>query len=286
MNCGVARRSFCLMVAGFAVGVRASAASLVLSDDDQLIGWTERFASQVDRRLDVPPAALVVYADLAERALAQAGLQAVLQAASQAGLSQAFVVVDRNPQVQAALVMVRTARGAWHALGATAVSTGKPGRFEHFITPLGVFAHSLDNPDFRAEGSFNKNHIRGYGLRGRRVFDFGWQDAERGWGRGGVSQMRLQMHATDPTVLEPRLGQVASEGCIRISATLNVFLDTHGVLDADYEAAAAAGAKLWILKPQRQTVPWPGRYMVIVDTQAAERPVWSPIPAVQPKAFT
>lgn len=176
------------------------------------------------------------------------------------------------------MVLVRTRAGGWHWLGATAVSTGKAGTFEHFFTPLGVFAHTLDNPDFRAEGTFNKNHIRGYGLRGRRVFDFGWQLAERGWGNGGMSKMRLQMHATDPKVLEPRLGRVASEGCIRIPATLNVFLDLHGVLDADYEAAVVRGEKLWILKAHRQTVPWPGRTMVIVDSQAAERPAWASLP--------
>ena len=90
--------------------------------------------------------------------------------------------------------------------------------------------------------------------------------------------MRLQMHATDPRVLEPRLGRIASEGCIRIPATLNAFLDVHGVLDADYEAAVADGEKLWILRASRQTIPWPGPNLVIVDSQATERPFWSPLP--------
>jgi len=58
----------------------------------------------------------------------------------------------------------------------------------------------------------------------------------------------------------------------------NVFLDVHGVLDADYEAAVANGEKLWILQAHRMTIPWPGRKMVIVDSQAAERPAWSPLP--------
>ena len=48
---------------------------------------------------------------------------------------------------------------------------------------------------------------------------------ERGWGAGGKSIMRLQMHVTDPDVLERRLGERASNGCIRISATLNRFID-------------------------------------------------------------
>jgi hypothetical protein len=234
--------------------------------------WQGRFDREVDRRLDVPTADQKVYLELLQLSLTGAGITDVA--------AQAFVLVDRSPQVQAAFLIVKTSAGGWFWLGASPVSTGKVGTFEHFTTPLGVFTHSLDNPDFRSEGTFNKNHIRGYGLRGRRVFDFGWQTAERGWGQGGTSQMRLQMHATDPTLLAPRLGQVASEGCIRIPGTLNAFIDKHGVLDAAYEAALADGQKLWIIQPGRPIVPWPGRYMVIVDSQTTERPAWSPIPEV------
>ena len=256
---------------------QAAGDDVVETSAESVALWSRHFASVVDRRLDVPPADQARYLALVERTLVEAA--PAVQLPLQAQPAQAFVVVDRSAQVQAAMVIVRNAAGGWHWLGATAVSTGKVGTFEHFLTPLGVFAHTLDNPDYRAEGTFNKNRIRGYGLRGRRVFDFGWQEAERGWGGGGRSPMRLQMHATDPRVLEPRLGRVASEGCIRIPATLNVFLDLHGVLDADYEAAVAAGRTLWVLNAERQPVPWPGRYMVIVDTQAAERPPWSPLPS-------
>jgi hypothetical protein len=261
---------FCLCAGSAVLGFSSAAPLPLAAADEALAGWSEQFAREVDHRLDVPAADQQRYILLLQQALADASLGAVV--------GQSVVLVDRSPQVQAAMVLVRTQAGGWHWLGATAVSTGKTGTFEHFLTPLGVFAHTLDNPDFRAEGTFNKNHIRGYGLRGRRVFDFGWQLAERGWGNGGRSKMRLQMHATDPRVLEPRLGRVASEGCIRIPATLNVFLDVHGVLDADYEAAAASGQSLWILKASRQTMPWPGRHMVIVDSQATERPPWSPLP--------
>ena len=242
--------------------------------DEAIAAWRERFAREVDRRLDVPPDDQQRYIALLEQALAAAEPGELA--------SQTFVLVDRSAKVQAAMVIVRTPAPAWHWVGAAAVSTGKTGRYDHFLTPLGVFPHTLGNPDFRAEGTFNKNHIRGYGLRGRRVFDFGWQLAERGWGKGGISQMRLQMHATDPTVLEPRLGGVASEGCIRIPATLNVFLDVHGILDADYEQALTDGDLLWIIKPGRPVIPWPGRYMVIVDSLAADRPLWSPAPGAKP----
>lgn len=273
------KRTWCLWALALMTACAAQAVTLADADpgDDVMAGWRAQFGREVDHRLDVPLADRQRYLVLLQQALAEARLTDPV--------AQAFLLVDRSPQVQAAMVMVRTPTGGWHWLGATAVSTGKTGTFEHFLTPLGVFAHTLENPDFRAMGTFNKNHIRGYGLRGKRVFDFGWQSAERGWGRGGRSLMRLQMHATDPQVLEPRLGNVASEGCIRIPGTLNVFLDAHGVLDLDYEAAMAAGQKLWVLKPQRPTVPWPGRYMVIVDSQTLERPPWSPGP-VLPGAVT
>lgn len=231
--------------------------------------WTARFEREVDHRLTVPPEDQARYTTLLKQALADAKLDAP---------AQVVLLIDRSPQVQAALIVMHTGGDDWLLIGATAVSTGKVGTYDHFLTPLGVFPHTLDNRDFRAEGTLNENHIRGYGKRGMRVFDFGWQQAERGWGSGAVSQMRLQMHATDPNVLEARLGNVASEGCIRIPATLNLFLDTHGFLDAAYEDAVAEGNDLWVLKPDRQTIAQPGQYMVIVDSMSTARPAWSPAP--------
>jgi hypothetical protein len=238
-----------------------------------LQAWSAQFARAVDHLLQPPP-------DVQQRYLAL--LQQALDTAQVDDRSpQAYVLVDRSPQVQAAWLVVRIADGSLHALGSTAVSTGKPGSYEHFVTPLGVFAHTMDNPDFRAEGTFNQNRIRGYGLRGLRVFDLGWQQAERGWGDGGSSSMRLQMHATDPAVLEGRLGTIQSEGCVRIPTRLNRFLDQHGVLDRDYEAALAAGDKLWLLPPGRPLLPWIGRYLVVVDSGTLQRPAWAPLPLSQ-----
>ncbi len=235
--------------------------------------WRERFEAEVERRLDVLPANRQWYILQLQKALTDAGRDTPG--------AQSYVLVDRAEHVQAAMVIVRTPARTWQWLGAAPVSTGKVGKYEHFLTPLGVFAHSLDNPDYRSLGTYNGNHIRGYGARGMRVFDFGWQLAERGWGEGGESRMRLQMHATDPRVLEPRLGRVASEGCIRIPASLNVFLDRHGILDADYEAAEAGGQRLWVLKHDRRTIPWPGRYLVIIDSRTSGRPAWSPLPGAK-----
>jgi hypothetical protein len=260
-----------LFVWGLMLSVELALADRFNPVDETLSYWSDRFALEVDHRLDVPPVDQDLYISLLLQTLAEAKLVGLA--------AQAFVVVDRNPKIQAAFVVLLTTSGQWHWVGATAVSTGKTGTFEHFLTPSGVFAHSLDNPDYRSEGTYNNNHIRGYGLRDLRVFDFGWQIAQRGWGVGGTSQMRLEMHATDPQVLEPKLGQVASEGCIRIPATLNRFLDRYGLLDADYEAARARGEEFWVLKHDRQVIAWPGRYMVIIDSKAVERPLWSPLPA-------
>jgi hypothetical protein len=90
--------------------------------------------------------------------------------------------------------------------------------------------------------------------------------------------MRFQMHATDPDRLEPLLGIRHSKGCVRIPASLNVFIDHYGILDADYEATVEAGKPLWVLHGDRVVTPWAGRYLVVVDSERKARPVWSPSP--------
>jgi hypothetical protein len=229
----MSRRKLYQLAGALLTGHPVAAASVADAGDGVTLGWSEQFSREVDHRLEVPLTDQLHYISVLQQALIDAKLTDLA--------AQAFLLVDRSPQIQAAMVIVLTQSGGWHWLGATAVSTGKTGKFDHFLTPLGAFAHTPENPDFRSLGTFNKSHIRGYGLGGRRIFDFGWQLAERGWGEGGTSKMRRQMHATDPRVLESRLGQVTSEGCIRIPAKLNVFLDAHGVLDADYEVATATG---------------------------------------------
>lgn len=227
-----------------------------------------RFATEVDRRLPVPPDEQRRYAERLREALADTQDGAPLPA-------QHVVLVDRSANVQALLLYHLGPDGEIRFVGASPVSTGSSGRFDHFLTPLGVFAHSLDNPDFRAEGTVNENGIRGYGERGLRVFDFGWVLADRTWGAGGRSPMRLQMHATDPVYLEPRLGRADSKGCIRIAASLNRFIDRYGILDADYEAALARGVRPWVLREDRLPVSDPGRYLVVIDTAPSKRPTWA-----------
>jgi hypothetical protein len=182
--------------------------------------------------------------------------------------AQLLVVVDRNPAVQQLRVVMAEPDAAWQVIGGSKVSTGQAGRRGYFITPVGVFVHSDAILDYRALGTFNENHIRGLGLKGMRVWDFGWQTAERGWRvDGDDGEIRLLMHATDPDYLEQRLGRPASEGCVRVPAKMNRFLDMHGVLDAEYEQAAQVDARFRaILLPERQPSPLAGTMLVVLDS--------------------
>ena len=224
------------------------------------------FEAEVDQRVQLSAEDLEAYS---------ASLTTSLRAAGIAELTPQFVaLVDRNPKAQIFLLLWSQPGEKPLLIGATPVSTGKPGAYDYFETPLGVFRHHPGNPDYRAEGTRNDNGVLGYGEKGTRIYDFGWQLGRRGWDNGGLSAMRLQMHATDAELLEPLLGAARSKGCVRIPLSLNHFLDHHGILDADYEAAAALGAKLPILLPSRAPVSNAGRYLVVVDHPRTEPAAW------------
>lgn len=246
-------------------------------DPHRALMLRDLFARDVTRRLKVPATAQDEYGQR---------LQAALQAHDLGNLSGEYaVLVDRNENVQALFIYFRPAPSdRWVLIGASPVATGRPGEFDHFITPLGVFEHTPNNMDFRAEGTMNQNGIRGYGNRDMRIFDLGWAQGERGWGKGGISQMRFQMHATDFDKLEPLLGIRHSKGCVRIPASLNVFLDHYGILDAEYQALVDSGKSLWVLHSDRQVTPWAGRYIVVVDSERKTRPAWSPAPGSKARA--
>ncbi|KVT79472.1 hypothetical protein WT25_19430 [Burkholderia territorii] len=238
---------------------------------ERAIDMRKRFTQEVTRRLNVPASEQRAYGDRLQKALDDADL---------GDLAGEYVaMVDRASNVQALFIYFRaTPSNAWLMIGASPVGTGWPGQYDHFLTPLGVFHHSPDNMDFRAEGTTNDNGIRGYGARDMRIYDFGWVDGERGWGKGGKSPMRFQMHATDPDRLEPLLGIRHSKGCVRIPASLNAFLDRHGILDDDYQARVEAGKSLWVLRRDRDITPIAGRYLVVIDSARKTRPAWSPAP--------
>ncbi len=181
---------------------------------------------------------------------------------------QVVLVVDRSAQVQRLWVAVAyPGARPWDALGVVRVSTGKPGRKEHFRTPVGVFANDASILGYRAEGTYNEHHIRGIGVRGMRVWDFGWQTTDDWRTPGALMAVRMEMHATDPAALEPRLGRWDSEGCIRIPSRFNAYLDHAGLIDTKLRDAAATDRRFAALLP-RDAMPSPlaGAMLVIVDS--------------------
>ena len=187
---------------------------------------------------------------------------------------QLIVVVDRSVKVQELALVLAQPAGPYEVIGAVHVSTGQQGRFDHYVTPTGVYRHTTAILDYRAQGTYNENHIRGLGLKGMRVWDFGWQWARKGWspevGKPLEIQIRLEMHATDPAVLEQRIGRTASQGCVRIPSTMNRFLDMHGVLDADYEQAAVTDIRYRaLLLRERTGSVLAGDALVVVDSSVA-----------------
>ena len=87
----------------------------------------ERYVSEVDRLLDVPAHAQAAVVSMLDEALSRAGLPNLPV--------QHVLVVDRSPQVQAAFLLLRTPEAGWLWVGASPVSTGRVGSFDHFRTP-------------------------------------------------------------------------------------------------------------------------------------------------------
>lgn len=187
--------------------------------------------------------------------------------------AQILVVVDRNPDVQQLRLVLARSDAPWQDLGGGEVSTGASDRRGYYVTPTGVFPHTDLILDWRAAGTFNAQHIRGLGRKGMRVWDFGWQEAARGWGTQEEGEIRLLMHATDPAYLEQRLGHPASKGCVRIPDAMNRFLDRHGILDVDYERAARLDRRFAaLLMPDRVQTPLAGNLLVVIDSADQTRP--------------
>ncbi|MFT8468620.1 MAG: L,D-transpeptidase, partial [Acetobacter syzygii] len=185
---------------------------------------------------------------------------------------QTVVIVDRNPKVQrACVVIIQPDEKNWSIIGCTRISTGTIGRKHHYITPVGIFANTADRLGYRAQGTKNENGIMGNGIKGMRVWDFGWQVAEKGWlASREQGPIRLEMHATDPVFLERQLGHMASAGCIRIPASLNIFIDQNGLLDAEYERKAQTDKRFRaLLRPDRTPSILAGTAVIVVDSAAA-----------------
>ena len=186
---------------------------------------------------------------------------------------QLVVVVDRSPRVQGLAVLMAMPDDVFNETATTDISTGSTGRYDHYVTPRGVFHITGAILGYRAEGTVNGYGIRGLGGKGMRVWDFGWQRARKGWaeevGKPDSTLIRLEMHATDPDKLEQRIGQPASQGCIRIPTVMNRFLDLHGVLDVEYEQAAATDIKFRsLLLANRMPSLLAGNTLIVADSSA------------------
>jgi len=161
-------RAILAMFAAFPACAAAAGTSL---DRASLDGTSlaQNYTREVRPRLTVPDAEQEAWALLLSTLLAEKDLS-----------PQYVVLVDRNPFIQAVTIYWIAPDRTFHFIGASPASTGKPGSFDHFITPTSIFERTIANPDFRAEGTRNENGILGCGRRGMRVYDFGWQQAERG----------------------------------------------------------------------------------------------------------
>jgi hypothetical protein len=89
-----------------------------------------KFSEEVSRRLVVPAEEQQMYGDLLDKALTDRYMPG----------AQYVVIVDRSPLVQAAMIYWMAPDRAFHFIGASPVSTGLPGKFEHFRTPLGCLS--------------------------------------------------------------------------------------------------------------------------------------------------
>lgn len=182
-------------------------------------------------------------------------------------VSQYFIVVDSSFKKQNLLLAFWDANTQSFQLSSnmTKVSTGRTGSVHHYITPTGWVEQIPDNGTYRAQGTKNENGIRGYGVKGMRVWDFGWQNAYTGWlKKPELRQIRMQMHATDPQFLEQRLGNPASAGCIRLSAETNQFLDNHAIIDKKIEGSSQA----WTLKKDRTPVANEGSFVLVINSDS------------------
>lgn len=192
--------------------------------------------------------------------------QDALRRISAAGLeeSQYFLYADRNPNRQLLFVFFFDGENKEIIeIGRSKISTGNPQRKgDYFFTPVGVFRNTVENSSYRALGTKNEQGWRGLGEKGSRVWDFGWQRSYKIINNTRVFiDIRLLLHATDPDFGEQRLGEQDSKGCIRISGSLNKFLDHFGIIDKDYEKK-----RHWSLEENRKPVLYQGEYLLVGDS--------------------
>lgn len=193
--------------------------------------------------------------------------------------SQFFIAIDRGFKAQVlALAFYDKDKNSVSLSHFSPVSTGNTRKL-HFITPTGWFENKVENGSYRAEGTKNSQGFRGYGAKGRRVWDFGWQKAQPGWIKKEEERdIRFQMHATDPALAESKLGTPQSQGCVRVHSTANAFFDKYGIIDKEYETA-----NYWALLKNRTPVEFAGNKILVVETGLEINPKATVEPAVEAK---
>ncbi|MEI6843046.1 MAG: hypothetical protein WCK48_00845 [bacterium] len=189
-------------------------------------------------------------------------IRTVIQTAHIIESPQYVLFVDRNPTVQlGTLVFVEPDSRQIFIIGTDKVSTGNPNRKGYFVTPLGFHKNSPKHMSYRALGTVNSKGWRGLGLKGSRVWDFGWRETQTK--KGEPYQIRMLLHSTDPVYGEIRLGEVGSKGCIRVSHKFNKFLDQFGILDAEYEKNTRGRS---VLPRNRTPVIFAGSYVLVGES--------------------
>lgn len=240
-NGRVGRRRLLLGAAALCLPPRARAAAVLTPYE-----LARAYDRGVSRRLLPPPDEVRLYGVLAEMQLADAGRE--LRA------PQYLLVVDTNPQVQAALLFWRLLPGSWGLVGASPVSTG------------GAAAGAPEPPNGVFEQAGASTPCRG--PCPARVYDFGWHRAPRTMAGVEPARVHVQMRGADRAA-DRRLGRRCSSDCILVPATLIAYLDRYGLLDGEGPGVGPARAQL----------PYRGSRLLLVDSERDERPAWSPPPA-------
>ena len=234
---GLRRRSLLLSAAAALAPLGALADGVCTPRD-----LSRRYSALVDRQLRVPASEALICGGLAETELANSGH-------ALAG-PQYLLVVDSCPSVQVAFLFWRLLPGRYELIGASPASTGNPEQAGCMQTPQGVFA--------QAEVEYGRKLTS-------RVYDFGRQRARYRGPRGTASELRLLARAaTGPS--GALLGQVQSDGCVLLPPGLVAFLDQFGVLDEGRRDAVT---------PAGESLPFAGRYLVVIDSERDERPEWA-----------
>jgi hypothetical protein len=182
--------------------------------------------------------------------------------------NQCFLYVDKNTDRQIIFIFIYNVnQNKIYTIGRDLVSTGNKKRVGYWETPSGILENSLKFIGYRALGTKNDKGWMGLGIKGSRVWDFGWQiTKKKARSKIKVRKIRLLLHATDPVDGEKRLGKANSMGCIRISAKLNNYLDYFGIIDKEYEARSKQKNVSWLLRKERRPTLLAGKFVIVKNS--------------------